>query len=128
MSRTYRNQRRCGWWDENPLVKPHECECEIIWEDTSKVTIDRNYMCWSTLYTYYRVEYKPDSPTGRRLLAQARRDKVIRFKEPGPSWFRNLFEERPLRRCSKREIQRYMKDEEYEPLIDPKPRKKIYWT
>lgn len=48
-------------------------------------------------------------------------------KEPGPSWFRNLFTERPLRRHSKREIRKFMLDPDYEPIIDKKG-KLEYWT
>lgn len=126
MARTYRN-KSYQYWYENPLVKSHQWAEEIVWNDASRVVEDNQYY-WRRAEQYYQVEYKPDSPTGRKLLAEAKRDKVHRFKEPGPHWFRNLFEERPLRRQSKREIQRFMANEEYEPMIDPKQRKKIYWT
>lgn len=49
------------------------------------------------------------------------------FKEPGPHWFRNLFTDRPARRAAKRELQKFMLDEEYEPMILPKYPLE-YWT
>lgn len=49
------------------------------------------------------------------------------FKEPDPSWFRNMFETRPTRRKNKREIQKYMLDPEYEPMCFTKG-PLDYWT
>jgi hypothetical protein len=49
------------------------------------------------------------------------------FKEPGPAWFRNLFTERPQRREAKRELQKFLNDEEYEVMLLPKNPLE-YWT
>lgn len=50
-----------------------------------------------------------------------------RFKEPGPAWFRNLFTERPQRREARKELQKFLKDEEYEVMLLPKNPLE-YWT
>jgi len=126
MSRTYRKQPY-SWRMNEPLFNWHCREEEVVWEDVDYYYVDTDFGGWSR-YTYYTVKYKADSKTGKRLLARSKMDKVCSFKEPGPSWFRNLFEERPLRRNSKRELQKFMYDEGYEPIIDSIPRKKIYWT
>jgi hypothetical protein len=49
------------------------------------------------------------------------------FKEPGPSWFRNLYHERPLRRKNKLELKKFMLNPEYEPMVCAKG-KLPYWT
>ncbi len=125
MSRTYRKQPY-SWRPTDPLIEWLICEDKVTWADVEYSYCNMDFG-WSR-FVYYTVKYKADSVTGRKLLARAKMDKVSSFKEPGPSWFRNLFEERPLRRKAKREIQRYMYDEEYEPHVDSIPRKKIYWT
>lgn len=42
------------------------------------------------------------------------------FKEPGPSWFRNVFCERPQRREARRQLRKYMLNEEYEVCLNAK--------
>lgn len=49
------------------------------------------------------------------------------FKEPGPSWFRNLFTERPQRQYNRRELKKFMQNVEYEPMIINKGHVP-YWT
>ncbi len=115
MSRTYRNTGFSHWRDPlEELVDGWEPGYTFAW-------------CWNGMVRSWK-KIDPKSEQGRRILARNKRDKTIRFKEPGPSWFRNLFEERPLRRTSKKELQKFMANEDYEPMIDPKQRKKIYWT
>jgi hypothetical protein len=115
MSRTYRNHPFQHW--RHPLE-------ELVdgWEPGN----DFSYCYGGYIRSWKKID--PKSQQGRKLLAMSKRDKPWTFKEPGPSWFRNLFEERPLRRTSKRELQRYMDDDEYEPIIDAKQRKRVYWT
>lgn len=48
-------------------------------------------------------------------------------KEPGPSWFRNLYTERPQRREAKRQLQKYLLDEEFVVILNAK-NKLEYWT
>ena len=49
------------------------------------------------------------------------------FKEPGPSWYRNLVDERPARRKNKQELRKFLLDPEYEPMCIEKCKLK-YWT
>ena len=46
--------------------------------------------------------------------------------EPGPSWFRNLRSERPQRRESKRQLNKFLLDPEFEVLLDSKPHLEYY--
>jgi hypothetical protein len=115
MSRTYRNHTFSHWF--NPLEKLVDG-----WEPGNDIC----YVWGSTVRSWKKID--PKSEQGRKILAKAKRDKTVRFKEPGPAWFRNLFEERPLRRSSKRELQKFMADEDYEPIIDARQRKRVYWT
>lgn len=104
MSRTYR--KRCeaeDWWVLEELVRVYP-------------------------FTYVWVKRDPQSKEYKKELAKYHSDSFRSFREPGPARFRNLFEERPLRRQNKRELQRFMQDSEYEPLIDAKQRKRVYWT
>lgn len=116
MSRTYRKQASYPWSWRNPLeelvdgYEPGNCIAYYSYN---------NLCSWTVI--------NPKSKEGRKRLARARRDKVYNFKEPGPSWFRNLFSQRPYRQAAKREIQKYLFDTEYEPMILRKP-KLEYWT
>lgn len=75
-----------------------------------------------------RVEYDRDSKEYAKGKARYHSDGgTWSFKEPGPSWFRNLFTERPLRRHTKRELQKFMLDPEYEPMVEEMG-KLEYWT
>lgn len=76
-------------------------------------------------------EYFPidrDSREYANRVAKFRSDAgTTSFREPGPAWFRNLFTERPQRREAKRQIRKYMMDEEFEiQLLDKNPL--MYWT
>ena len=59
---------------------------------------------------------------------ETHKDQRFHCKEPGPSKFRNIMEERPLRRSNKNELHKWFKDYCYEPLIDSKQRKREYYT
>lgn len=61
------------------------------------------------------------------IIAKWRSDSFREFQEPGPSWYRNLYSERPHRRASKEELRKFNILEEYEPMILSKP-KLEYWT
>jgi hypothetical protein len=75
-------------------------------------------------YRYFEVgshEYK-------KALAKHFSDTgTYSHKEPGPSWFRNLYTERPQRREAKRQIHKYFLDEEFEVILNEKD-KLEYWT
>jgi len=76
----------------------------------------------------YEVMYSPKSTEGKRRLAKWHSDGgTTSFKEPGPSWFKNLFTTRPNRRTAKREIHKWIRNEEYEVQLHPIG-KRVYWT
>ena len=75
-----------------------------------------------------RVPYEKDSKEYKKGLARFHSDGATHnFKEPGPSWFRNMTNTRPLRQQGRQEIQKWMRNEEYEPLIDAMGHLE-YWT
>lgn len=77
---------------------------------------------------YERIYYPGDSVKYKAGLARYHSDAgATRLKEPGPSWFRNMFTERPQRRFNDRELQKFMTRTEYEPMIIAKDRL-VYWT
>ena len=79
-------------------------------------------------YCYEWVPLEKDSIEYKKNLSHYYSDSCcVSFKEPGPHWFRNLFTDRPARRAAKRELQKFMLDEEYEPMILPKYPLE-YWT
>jgi hypothetical protein len=83
-----------------------------------------------TNYGYSRAWVKRDQNTKefKKDWAKYRSDAgTHNFKEPGPHWFRNLFTDRPGRRFDKRELQKFMADPDYEPMILSKYPLE-YWT
>lgn len=126
MSRTYRRRRYRQMFGYDDPLRDFWCrEEEIIWSDIDYVALIYDY---GPTYTRYSVKYNKNSKTGRKLVKVAMSDaKTHNFKEPGPSWFRNLYSQRPYRRSSKRELQKYINNPDYEPMIlskEPLP----YWT
>jgi hypothetical protein len=85
---------------------------------------------WVALEGYahiYRRRLTPASLDYKKAKAHYHSDKTSKFKEPGPSWFRNMFSERPLRRRNRRELLRFARVPEYEPMVfDKYPLD--YWT
>lgn len=74
------------------------------------------------------VTIDPKSKEGKLRIAQFRSDGgTSNFKEPGPSWFRNMFVERPQRQEARMKIQRFMRDEEYVVILNGK-NALVYWT
>ena len=74
------------------------------------------------------VEYPPNSEEWSKGLAKFRSDGgTHKGKEPGPRWFRNVFCERPQRREGKRQLQKFMLDENFEVCLNPKD-PLPYWT
>ena len=107
MSRTYRNRSQ----------PPHYL----------KIVDDSNI--WNG-YSFTEYNWSPCdlcTEEGRKEIAIWRSDATREFKEPGPSWYRRLFTQRPHRQQARREIYKFMLDEEYEPMILSKP-KLEYWT
>jgi len=102
-------------------------EDEVVWEDVEEIKLTFDYGWMRTIR--YNVKYRADSKTGRKLLSISASDAATSScKEPGPSWARRLYCDRPARRAAKRELQKYIQyDGEYEPMIlamEPLP----YWT
>lgn len=118
MSRTYRRKKALNkkeptflCWYLTPTLY-YEC-----WNDRS--------MYW---YLWARFDHYPTKEEMAKVEAEYHSDGgTTSFKEPGPSWFRNMFETRPTRRKNKREIQKYMLDPEYEPMCFTKG-PLDYWT
>jgi hypothetical protein len=74
------------------------------------------------------LPYPKDSREYKKGKARFHSDgETSSCKEPGPSWFRNLYTERPMRRQAKRELQKFMLDPNYEPIVEEKG-KLEYWT
>lgn len=79
-------------------------------------------------YSYERIYYVVGSDQYKKGLAKYRSDSgTHNCKEPGPSWFRNLTSERPQRRFNRNELRKFMRNEEYEPMIISRDRLD-YWT
>ena len=86
MSRTYRRKttNRINW----------ACDLEHYISEHIRV---------EGTYKYVSVYYATDSKEYKKGLARYHTDGATnRFKEPGPSFFRNLFSDRPLRRTARR--------------------------
>lgn len=73
-------------------------------------------------------DYSPESDEYKKRKSFYHSDSFdVTFKEPGPSWFRNLYTERPLRRENKQELKKFLLDPEYEPMCEERG-KLEYWT
>lgn len=82
---------------------------------------------YNRAYILEKIHIEKTSEEGKKRLINYHSDAYKPFKEPGPHAYRNLYTERPQRRESKREIRKFMLDEEYEVLLNPK-NKLEYWT
>ena len=83
-------------------------------------------------YTYESVarytNYLPKSKEGKKLLNKYHGDAgTHQCKEPGPSWYRRITRQVPLRRSSKEQLRKFMLDEEFEVIIEENPPLE-YWT
>lgn len=113
MSRTYRrkNAREEYYWVLREYNSDYGYNDDGTWY----------YQSW---YSYH----SEDSDEGRKRLSHYHSDAgTFKHKEPGPSWFRNFYSQRPLRRHGKRELKKFLLDPEYEPIIEAKP-PLPYWT
>lgn len=77
--------------------------------------------------TLYRLPHPKDSKEYKKGKARYHSDALRQFKEPGPAWFRNLFVERPQRREAKRQLRKFMLDQDYEVILNGKD-PLVYWT
>ncbi len=89
---------------------------------------------WDWSYNTYgicygqRKTYDRKSKEAITALAHYHSDAgTYTWREPGPSWFRNLTSQRPMRRQSKNQLRKFMLDEEFEVIIETNP-KLEYWS
>lgn len=111
MSRTYRRKttNRINW------------ACDLEYYISEHIRVEGTY-------TYVSVPYPKASKAHKKGLARYHSDGATNnFKEPGPSFFRNLTAERPHRRDSKEQLRKWTYNEAYEVMILSKP-KLDYWT
>ena len=95
---------------------------DTLWVGTEWVYVDTPNWGYTGIY---RISMQDKELV--KALAHYHSDAYKPFKDPGPSWFRNIFTERPQRRINKRELQKFMLDPDYEPIcFDKKPLG--YWT
>lgn len=73
------------------------------------------------------IRYNKSGKEAKIALAKYRSDAYVGFREPGPTWFRNMFVERPQRRQAKEQLRKFILDTEYVVLLRPKNKLK-YWT
>ena len=69
----------------------------------------------------------PNSPEGRTKVARYHSDAYRTYKEPGPSWFRTEFTQRPYRQRARNELRKACLNQDYEVLLEPMPYLE-YWT
>lgn len=111
MSRTYRIKPNKGRWNG--------------WNTPDRIYREFRYM--EDSWSYQVVWIDRHSKEGKKRYARYHMDKVDKFKEPGPSWFRNLFSQRPYRRHCKVELKKFLLNPDYEPDV-PRRWKLDYWT
>ena len=79
----------------------------------------------------YQWEYIPTDTNSQEYAKRVALHKsdagTTDFKEPGPSWFRNLFTERSQRREAKRQLHKYKQDPDFEVVLNEKDPLE-YWT
>lgn len=119
MSRTY---RRTGQKAYRPWTSKADACSEWLYTDYPEPLA-------LEIYRFNRrVPLDPGTREYRRKSARYHSDAgTTNFKEPGPSWFRNMFCERSQRRDAKQQLKKYMLNEEYEVCLmakNPLP----YWT
>ena len=105
MSRTYRFKKA-----------PHLSSCALSeWKHTD-------------VWSWYRVYHDPRSKEGKKRLARHHSDcKWMFFNHLGPGWFHNLYAQRPYRRDAKKQLHRYVREEDFEVMLLRRP-KREYWT
>lgn len=80
--------------------------------------------CWYSP----KVWYDKTSKEGKKALKRYHGDAGShKCKEPGPSWYRRITRQIPLRRDSKEELRKFMLNEEHEVMITENPPLE-YWT
>ena len=111
MSRTYRRKNR-------PIPR---------WVTQERFRIFRIENSYRFAHFMY-VQIEPQTDKYAKLIAKYRSDAgTHNSREPGPSWFRNLYTERPQRREAKRQLQKFKQDPTFEVMLNKKDPLE-YWT
>lgn len=130
MSRTYRHRKiSVPEWNMTDLIR----ESQMVNRDLSDFDNVRlsgyryqreydfdehgelRFVRWVECEPLYDVRYSRNSKEGKRRIAKWHSDRgVTSYKEPGPSWFKNMTVNRPNRRFYEREIQKWFDDPDYE--------------
>ena len=77
--------------------------------------------------TQQLVPLKKGTPEYKKAVAQYHSDGYRGHKEPGPSWYRKMTVEKPMRQRNKLELLKFMRCFDYEPVVfDMYPLE--YWT
>ncbi len=123
MSRTIRLRKGfVPWWNDYS----HD-----VWEDVAPEDINETDQIKIVSFRGLdRIWYRrkiTDKRILKKIWWKSHKDDKFNFKEPGPHWYRNLTSDRPLRRRAKNEIQKFMRDPNYDVVIDSKG-KLDYWT
>lgn len=108
MSRTYRLKKAKHLIEELGVLQKRVWNSNKFWD-------------------YYWVPLEPKSKEGKEALARLHSDaKHSFYKWKGPSWFHNMYAQRPYRRNCKKQIRKYIRDPDYEIQIRNKPYRE-YW-
>ena len=93
----------------------------------------KNYPKWmistrTEKYSYALRTYIPLTVLEQlKALAKFHSDATPKYSGgAGPSWFRNMYADRPARRQNAQELRKFMLNPEYEPMCVAKP-KLPYW-
>lgn len=132
MSRTYRKKKDMSHW-----CTPDWYLCKIMSKEELKTVDPKDIDSISEFHHFYSgkgvrysVKFSRKSEFGKRVVAKFYSDSgVWNFKEPGPSWFRRMSRTVPNRRHTKRELHKFMKNTDYEPMVfDFLHKHANYWT
>lgn len=88
------------------------------------VTCEDENFTWKE-WRRWRID--PKSKNGVKAIAEFHADWHRPWREPGPARFRHMMIEKPNRRKAKVELNKYLLNEDYEVIIEPKP-PLPYWT
>ena len=79
-------------------------------------------------WSYIWVPYPKNSNEYKKGSAKYHSDAgTHNCKEPGPSWFRNLYTERPQRQEARQQLKKFMNDPDFEVILNAKDPLE-YWT
>ena len=101
MSRTYRFNKNADWMERDVL---------------------RDLVRLEKTWHWVRQPIERNSREGRKKLAKFHSDKKHHWMNyRGPSWFRREFAQKPYKVRAKAELHRYMRDPDYEVVIESMP-------